>query len=176
MENGVCDSCACEEEDPRTFVGEFELRHGRLYVSDPCYGRESTNEDNSLGYIVHNAANGIWIGSIELNDEGRVVQLTAECEDLDPDICGTYFIDGVCVDSGQMGIYDYEKFLDVEHSDCMEIIEDRKDAGIVSGAGIVCMSGYGDGSYRVGVTRDVDGLARFVSVTFIYGEDEEEVS
>lgn len=161
-------------------VGSFQVTNGKLYISDPCYSRGR----DDLCATVQNVANGKWFGKVEYNNEGRVAVLIAEHEDLEHDICGTYEIEDLAVDSGQMGIYAEDKFPNSQeemgkygdtskhYGKCCKETQSKARAGIVDNYGVVSSSGYGDGGYDAAVTRDVNGLARFVGVYFILEDDE----
>jgi hypothetical protein len=174
-----------ENEDDSVLIGTFTVSSGTLIISDPCYPMDE--EHLGAMSIVLNTKNGEWEAYVTYNEEGRVAELVIYHEDLEPEILGTYESPENFVDSGQMGIFDYDAYPDCDlgqeqgeygepgfYDDCCEASDG--DAGIVRGTGVISSSGYGDGVYSAYVTRSTDGYARCVSVVFIDSDEDEEES
>jgi len=173
---------------------DFNVSSGRLFISDPSY----TPNDESLADIVGNekAKNGQWSAWCEYEEsEGRVAQLHAYIPVALNGCIREKFIT-VGVDSGQMGIFDSNKWEDSnEYSGtkfhnkfdsfgsslwydvCCNITcntdeeQENKSFGNMDG-GVVCSTGYGDGSYDCVLGFDKDDFLVSVSITFIE-EDED---
>ncbi len=166
-------------------IGSFKVSSGKLYISDPCYNR-NTNIEDPLCAIIDNVPNGKWNAQVAYNGEGRVEALIAVCDDLSAEPGDTDIVDWLCVDSGQLGIFDEAKFPQGETGDygdektfygkCCAKSLGEKSAGIVGRYGVVSTSGYGDGCYHACISRDVNGLARYVAVYFICDEEEDKDS
>jgi hypothetical protein len=181
MDNEVVDASVDDMENS-ILIGTFQVTSGALIISDPCYRTDEEHLGNMS--IVLNAKEGEWEAYVTYNEEGRVSELVVYHTDLEHEILGTYESPENFVDSGQMGIFDYDAYPDCDkgqeqgdygepgfYNDCCMTTENG--AGIVRGTGVVSLSGYGDGVYSAYVTRSLDGHARCVSVVFIEEEEDE---
>ena len=167
----------------------FRFKLGNLvHLTDPCYDApENKGEIKFDGNGLYNVpcAEGDWIATRQYSDdksinrENRVVGFTVINEDRGKKACRTKSY-RVGVDSGQFGIFDasiYDNDSDYEveggfyRTVCDITITDA--CGTVFDSGFVSSSGYGDGSYDL-VCGFVDDVLTFVSITFIYDEDEDE--
>ena len=162
----------------------FEVTSGKLVVSDPSY---------KLGTwcqcTLDDVKNGTWEMEIkhERNAEsGPISKLIAHHEDHHCRFVGEWINGNICVDSGQLGVFDYDHYkndsslkdlpepsfmYDYEGTElfyrhCCDITLSKIGAGVIP-HGCVSSSGYGDGSYVGEVFRDRDGKIVGVVVTFI---------
>lgn len=153
-------------------LGEFKVESGKLFISDPCYKR-----DIWCASAVSNTKKGTWEAYIETKDEGewgeRISGLYAIHTDYSYNEVTEYpdcdSIINLGVDSGQLGIFDYEHFRDDQQFDiyfeskfvpnsecenegdkfygaCCDITLSKLGAGVIP-YGCVSSSGYGDGMY-----------------------------
>jgi hypothetical protein len=147
-------------------IGTFEVRSGRIEVSDPCYSGGDGHRIQAL--------NGTWIGEIEMSDEGswgnRVAKLRAHREGiLTPPFS---FIGVAAVDSGQMSISDADKFHLLPGELYDTVCGKTSPAGIIEDFAVASSSGYGDGGYDIGVAKDSEGRVVAVEVVFIPDDPE----
>jgi hypothetical protein len=143
-----------------SLVGTFEIKSGRIAVSDPCYGGDKEFP----------AKKGKWLASVKMSDEGswgmRVARLMAHHEDHPVGGCRDLG-DSVGVDSGQMSISDAEICPALAHGLYDEVCQKTAPAGIVAcGLGVASSSGYGDGGYALLIAKDGD-LVVGAEVVFI---------
>ena len=141
-------------------VGEFEIRSGRIAISDPCYGGDKEFP----------AENGTWIGLIEMSDEGswgmRVKRLVAHHMGYGVESRRDYG-DSVGVDSGQMSIVDAEICPALADNLYDVVCQVTCPAGIVAaGTGVASSTGYGDGGYALKLAK-VAGKVVAAEVVFI---------
>lgn len=179
-------------------VGTFEVKSGKLVVTDPCYDRGTW----CMGTL-ENVKNGVWHAYTEHVDEGpwgkRVSKLVI-CHVDHPSDLGQRMERAnfeVGVDSGQAGFFDDAVYpigdrgedgefnKDDFYDECCHatVGEDSRspkskgtDAGIIRGAGVVSSSGFGDGSYDCLIFKNEAGEVVAAEIEFIgdYDEDEEE--
>jgi hypothetical protein len=160
-------------------VGTFEVKSGALFVSDPCY-----TKDTWCAKKLENVKNGTWIGHIEISDEGswgkRVALLSAHHSETESSSYGNLYQSfEVGVDSGQMGIFDYDAHPNetgefdgsgsLYDRICNMTCNNKNSAGVVE-HGVVSSSGFGDGGYEGRAFTDSTGKIVRVEVEFI-GED-----
>lgn len=148
-------------------LGKFEIRSGKVLVSDPCYDLDTYGE-------IDNVRKGEWVAEVSLKEcfGMRVSRLYAHHVSFP---CDNPFYEEwkeepitVGVDSGQAGIFDVDYFKnqdvakDYEYLNPDEIINKGEDdwysmccdqtlhtecdAGVIP-FGVVSSSGCGDGSY-----------------------------
>jgi len=167
-------------------LGTFEVRSGKLIVSDPCYDREIVNREKT---ILENVLNGNWVSEIVVFDEGtwgkRVGYLIANSINhiCSNDWQAEKFTVGV--DSGQVGIFDEPQYHggDDDFDDengwyrmcCNHTLGEIKYAtckiaGTIAG-GVVSSSGYGDGCYECSTIKVDD---KIVAVRIDFGLEEED--
>lgn len=166
-------------------LGTFENTSGTLVVSDPCYTL-------SVWCLIQlqNTKKGTWNAHVKYSDEGRWGTRCAEIMALhDSEKTPTWESIGVIgVDSGQAGIFDIEVFQNGAtvvprektrrpdkpwYSSCGDLTLSEVQAGVIPG-GAVASSGYGDGTYEVFVTKNIDEEIVGVLIVFIEEEDEDE--
>lgn len=173
----------------RNALGTFKVESGKVFVSDPCYSRDTDG-------MVYDAVNGDWKATATIR-EGRVSILTAVTKDKGGKWERTGLHMGV--DSGQMSIFD-NKFYRKEGDDAVitptwrehmkkDKWEDEKDGGGffyatccsltcgetngtekkggVIAHGCVSESGWGDGSYPLFVKHNKAGKVVGVKVKFM---------
>ena len=156
---------------------DINITSGKIVVSDPCYYLEDA-------VIVNNVRNGVYECFITEDRHGQIARLiinhvSHSLYKGEPDM--PYSSDA-CVDSGQMGIYDFEYFKSFENeareysdSDCMygKVCHAIATEGFdtIDDRAAVSQSGYGDGRYEVFVEYDGDEIVT-VGVTFVEDEDE----
>lgn len=166
-------------------VGEFEIKSGKVMVSDPCYNKKTWCQGT-----IDNIKKGKWIGEVVMSDEGtwgnRVAYLIAYhngCKNIDYE--SSNWIDKrfeVGVDSGQAGIFDYNDFHGGEKGNddyedrnswyrkCCDLTCNGSCSGVIEG-GIVSSSGCGDGGYKC---RVIEEKGKVVAILIDYGLMEEE--
>ncbi len=166
---------------------KFEVSSGKIIISDPCY-----TVGSGTNIILENVKNGIWKASYSTSDS-RIESLSAFCGEVRKfDCIWEELKEEIGVDSGQAGIFDLEKYRRDEFVDgkiefnrgvdepgekfyakCCDVTLSKEQVGVISG-GVVSSSGYGDGSYRCFVLKDVDGKIFGVKISFIDDEYENE--
>lgn len=148
-------------------LGTFEVKSGRLVVSDPCYSRDTWCQG-----VLENVKNGTWRafvlkGETDFGWGNRCWELIA----MHKDHCSVVpfdFMDmtikadfEVGVDSGQAGIFDEAEFRGGEDEygeggwydlACSKTLDTENHAGVMPG-GAVSSSGFGDGGYECYVTK-----------------------
>lgn len=163
---------------------KFQVESGEIHISDPCY-------DIGDGINIL-AKNGDWIAYVDFEDCGswgrRVKSLVAEFHgNSNP---ASTVESTICVDSGQAGIFDSNKFKDDDsvaglsrvhnkiicenepfYSICCDRTLSDKQWGTIPN-GCVSSSGYGDGCYPVSILKDNKGKAIRVEINFIFDEVE----
>jgi hypothetical protein len=120
MHEGNLKSLGCPK--PQT----FEVKSGAVFVSDPCY-----KLDTWCAKKLENVRNGKWLATVEYSNEGswgiRVARLVAWHSDLGTNPEALEFFESISgtlgVDSGQMSIFDYDKF----KGDSDDVSEDGSD-------------------------------------------------
>jgi hypothetical protein len=94
-------------------IGNFEIKSGKVMVSDPCYKRETWCQG-----ILDNVVEGTWDAYVKKSDEKdwgiRVAELVAVKNEYTPDSINFNQIANfqVGVDSGQAGIFDEKYYRD----------------------------------------------------------------
>lgn len=165
-------------------IGTFEVKTGKIRVSDPCYKLEA--HDHVAQTLP--AANGRWVGSVIYGPSSwgnRVHQLMAHLESSNLIGSEELLRDDVGVDSGQMSIIDLGSYPTGETGEyddptqfygrvCPLTLDTPQSSGIFDGAGIVSGSGFGDGGYPVYVRRNAEGEVTSVRVVFIDDADSED--
>lgn len=161
-------------------LGTFEVKSGKVIVSDPCYTR-GTWCAGSL-----EVPNGIWEASTEESDEGswgiRTASLIAKLKGS-KDLPWTKTNIHVGVDSGQAGIFcdsvyphgdtgDYSD-LDSFYGNVSNIDSGNGYRGGVIEGGCKSSSGYGDGGYNCFVQKDEEKIVG-IKIVFISDEEEED--
>ena len=167
----------------------FEITSGRIVISDPCY-----EVGTWCGIFNRKAKNGKWFTWVVKSDEGewgvRVKELIAKNEDYYHKHNWKPF-GSVGVESGQMSIFDRKHYKGGEgeadedggfyNKCCRETCKEfdsranKKedyDWGTVDNTGVVCASGYGDGSYDVSVIEKNNEIVA-VAIRFIEDETDE---
>jgi hypothetical protein len=172
----------------------FEIKSGKMVVSDPCY---TTNPPTWCQTILENVKNGTWVASVEIKDFGgwgeRVHWLYATHTSNERGVKSE--IGNLGVDSGQLGFFDSEFYrnddmaTDLPKSDfgenydresgdswyrsvCNLTLSDEQ-WGVMS-MGVVSTSGIGDSSYYGEVERNEMGEVVSIIVYFLSDEDDED--
>ena len=170
----------------------FTIESGKICVSDPCYNKGTWCAAWDL-----EAQTGVWNCEVIKSYEGlwgeRVKEINAIAGEIYPEGCIPIDLPwkklefDIGVDSGQCGIFDYEKYPDGENTGeyedensfygkCCNLTlpeDDSKEPFGVLENGIVSSSGFGDGSYIMyGLYEENREKLIGVKVIFI---DEEEV-
>lgn len=179
----VYNGLTSEEDAMRNALGTFKVESGKVFVSDPCYSRDTDG-------MVYDAVNGDWKATATIR-EGRVSILTAVTKDKGGKWERTGLHMGV--DSGQMSIFDnrfYKKDSEGKGkcSPTWEYMEKDRDDGAFYGAcctltcgetngtekqggvlehGCVSSTGWGDGSYPLFVKLNKAGKVVGVKVKFM---------
>ena len=158
-------------------LGSFELSQPELLISDPRYKPGTW----CAGTV--KARPGNWVCEVIIGPTSwftRVKLLRARHESVTDEVYGLDFTDSgidVGVDSGQCGLFDAEKyekdaFVDSAYEKLCDItLGSELSGGIIPGrSGVVCLSGFGDGSYSALVHRNADGEAIGIQLVFISDE------
>jgi hypothetical protein len=164
-------------------IGNFNVTSSKLVVSDPCYDRNVWCRGELTG-----VQNGQWDAFAIISDEDdwgmRVAELfirhesRPDLEDIDADRCVEFTVG---VDSGQAGFFcdslypqgdtgDYDEPASFYGKACNATLGDHGD--IIDDAGVVCSSGFGDGSYDCYVHID-DETGKIVAAAIVFINDEE---
>jgi hypothetical protein len=139
------------------FIGQVKFENGQIFCSDPCYHYD-------LAGYKDFAKIGTYNVYIEQQDFGKwgirntsLIVLHSDFEIDSKDIFLDY-AKSICVDSGTMGIYDYDYFKNTHNDEQVReewykknVLSwcDKKEWYITDEKGIVCTSGFGDGSYPI---------------------------
>lgn len=169
-------------------VGEIKLKE-KVYVTDPCYRAGTWCQK-----LLDNVFPGTYKCFVVIADEDswghrvaelHVVESTVYdgCMDLrdityDPEPVNCV----IGVDSGQCGIFDadyYEEHQpDNDYDDLnswyRKVCELTRNAGVIDGLGVACMSGYGDGAYDLWTAKDDDNKVFAMKVAFIINDEDDE--
>lgn len=163
------------------YIGNFEVLSGEVIVTDPCYDIKSGERLK--------AKNGVYKVSIE-EEDGVISKLILAHTDFSPygHSYTTKEIYELGVDSGQMSVFDIEKYkkddwifeekypLDIEDNFygacCYITLHSEENAGTLK-YGAVCCSGYGDGDYDGFAKINEQGEVEYIEISFV-GEDEEQ--
>ena len=160
--------------------GEFEVKSGKIHVSDPCYEYDANDKTGVLN--LKDVVNGKYFAKVTVDKVYKdIASLTAYHEkyfDVEPD----FLIGTIGVDSGQAGIFDLKYYaenqggefgdLDSFYGLACSLTLSKEQGGIMNYAGVVSSSGCGDGEYEVYVgTNDIGEI---VSVKIIFIEHDEE--
>ena len=158
-------------------LGTFEITAGAMYATDPCYNRETTQDT-----LLTNVANGRWSASVLVEDEGgawggRNSVIYAHLANAAPDWAFN-FVEvpdfEVGVDSGQAGFFDAARYVGGDDEAFYDQVCELTLEGICAGVidfGAVSSSGYGDGSYRCFVAKNLQG--EIVAAKIVFIEEEE---
>lgn len=147
----------------------FEVKSGRIQISDPCYDG---------GTYEFPSKNGKWLAKAEVVDLGgwgrRIGKILVHHEGFSPvgqSLEPKEILVGV--DSGQMGVYDALSFGGGDDRDfyetCCNATLSPKSHGYIKG-GFVTSSGVGDGAYD-GTVWCEKGKAVAVEIVFLTDED-----
>ena len=176
------------EELGTHMVGNIELKK-HVYVTDPCYDTMMT----WCQKLLDNVAPGTYRCFVVVSDEGNCGHRVAELHVIlnkvfdkygelseipyDPEPLNCY----IDIDSGQCGIFDANYYEEHQPDDdygnknswYRRVCDLTNNAGIIDGLGVVCASGYGDGSYDLWVAKDDDGNVVAMKVVFINDEEDD---
>lgn len=161
-------------------LGTFEVKSGRLIVSDPCYDRD-------VKCIVEGVANGTWDAAITLEYDSVAELSVAK---VGSKITRDQVIEpvkfDVGVDSGQVCIVDEEVYpqgdpgevddLTTFYGRACQSTEIELGDIIENQRGVNVRSGDGDGTYEAFVARDKDDRIVALRVVFIEEDCGEEMS
>jgi hypothetical protein len=153
-------------------LGIVNVTSGKIVVGDPCY-------DNNGDYETLAAVNGVWLAHINVNtNTKRVTSLVLQHSFTKPDP-GYDTLTHLGVDSGQMAFFDAKSYRvdkmaegmtlpkwcnakrlreegkgEKFYGACCDLTYSEKDdrkGGNFKEVGVVCSSGWGDGSYPLNV-------------------------
>lgn len=167
------------------YYGAFTVTSDQLRVTDPCY------EYDSIGGVTFDGVKqGKWYTHAVIVDREdgwgtRVASLRAIHEDYSdnfvPGLPYNSYKPPIAVDSGQAGIYDYQKYPNREGQYKDDFYQKNCDltlsenyGGLVDNMGVVTSSGYGDGRYLLYYDINSDKKVIAVEIIFINNEDEED--
>lgn len=155
-------------------IGTIQLNN-KVIVSDPCY-----NTDTWCTVRFNTVLPGTYICKVRFYNNTtwgkRVKELFIVHESLkDRHRSLRYeYAGNACVDSGQMGIFDYDYFEKVNENEetkdrwyneiCKTTL--KYDYGIFDNLSVVSSSGYGDGSYQVFANWSKNDI-RAIKIVFI---------
>lgn len=182
-------------------TGKFKL-NGKAVISDPCYSLDSGNVIKNVWPGIYHAFQrectaGVWgrrvsrLIAVHENFLGAVRYDASDKDDLETFFSGVTCEEGedAGVDSGQMGIYDYDYFRQNESqrdyhnpSDWYRRVCDTTTGatgGVIDSRCAVSSSGCGDGCYRTLIFRDKK-TRKAVAFAIDFGleyddEDEEDI-
>ena len=172
--------------------------NSKVIITDPCYGLKDY-PNPSTNIILDNVKAGTYLTNIHYSAEGswgnRVAALEIIHADCNPfkepiEVVNLDLIEcigSVCVDSGQMGIYDYDYYKSVSNEDGVDnnwydeickLTLSQEMSGTKDDLCVVSSTGYGDGDYNVYIGI-VNGEVAYIGIIFIDDcldelEDEEE--
>lgn len=164
-------------------IGDFQVKSGKLRVTDPCYGRGTW-----CAGVLENVKNGTWRADIYVTEHtggwgarNAVLRVWhVDFLDRTPWQRATF---EVGVDSGQAGFFDDACFPDdpgdyepgtFYEKVCKLTLETEEQAGIVEDFGVVSSSGYGDGGYTCLYSTAPDGQIVCAEIVFIREEEEDD--
>lgn len=145
------------------FVGQFNVKSGKLRISDPCYDKKTW-----CSGIIEDVKNGVWEAYVKLEEnENRVSELLVIHKNITKTaLKNSNWIEqdiDVGVDSGQCGFFDEDFYPEEKTEDddsfygkICDITLSRYYGTIDFGA--VSSSGYGDGSYLCYTIDNKDGV------------------
>lgn len=173
--------------------------NSKVIITDPCYGLKDY-PNPSANIVLDNVKAGIYKTNTHHSDEDmwgtRVAALEIIHEDYNPlkesievvNLDLVECIGSVCVDSGQMGIYDYDYYKSVSNDDGVDdnwydeickLTLSQEMSGTKDDLCVVSSTGYGDGDYNVYIGT-VNNEVVYIGIIFIgddfdeFLEDEEE--
>jgi hypothetical protein len=181
-------------------LGKWDNESGIVLVTDPCYDKPQSNEGGyfAASAIIYNAVKGQWNSMIIQADleiwgphNAKLITWHTALGDgssLDKiALAETEF--APCVDSGQLGIFDYSEYPDGdtgEYGDidsfygkcCDYTINTREAAHIMifnrKYIGVVSRSGCGDGMYPCYIHKNEQGQVDIIAVDFLPDYDDAE--
>lgn len=164
----------------------------KVIITDPCYGiQDYPNPHTKL--VLDNVKAGTYQTNIHYSDESgwgnRVAALEIIHADYNPfndsievvNLDLVECIGSVCVDSGQMGIYDYDYYKSVSNDDGVDdnwydeickLTLSQEMSGTKDNLCVVSRTGYGDGDYNVYIGT-VNGEVAYIGIIFIDDELDE---
>lgn len=158
----------------------------KVIITDPCYGLKAY-PNPSTNIVLDNVKAGTYQTNIHYSDEGswgnRVAALEIIHADCNPfndsiEVVNLDLVDcigSVCVDSGQMGIYDYDYYKSVSNDDGVDdnwydeickLTLSQEMSGTKDDSCVVSRTGYGDGDYDVYIGT-VNGEVAYIGIIFI---------
>ncbi|XWV24803.1 hypothetical protein QJ856_gp0980 [Tupanvirus deep ocean] len=165
-------------------LGSFDVDSGKILISDPCYDFDISKYDTepdswNLNLFLDNVLNGQWDSWIVPDKEtDRNAQLICanhnKHNNLDELLLQKEWevLDSIiCVDSGQVGIYDLNYYGENNNNDewykinCNTTSNTHHGAGTIF-HGVVSSSGYGDGMYDCHLLK-IDGVVTAIRIIFI---------
>ena len=162
---------------------QFKVESGKICVSDPCYDKGTRCAAWDL-----DAQRGLWNCEVIKEYFGtfgeKVKELICIVEDYDQKNTKWKKLEyDIGVDSGQCGIFDYDKYPDGStgkyedlnsfYGKCCKItLNDKEPYGVLD-FGVVSSSGFGDGSYDLYVLYD-DNEENLVGVRVVFIDDDDE--
>jgi hypothetical protein len=179
-------------------LGKFQCDNGKLFVTDPCYSRE-TIETGRIGVTLDAVKTGVWwaVFRNSVTYPERVAELSIIHESIYPPTeplkLDKYEQDGwwgLGVDTGQAGFFaqkhypegdvtgDYDDRSTFYGMCCFITCDTPNRAGIIAsspttGCGVVSSSGWGDGLYDLYLSKDDDGNVCAARIDFLVDEREE---
>ena len=161
-------------------LGTFEVKSGKLHISDPCY--EYDENDKICVLTLKDVLNGKYIAKISIESKYNDVESLTIYHEKYSEVEPNFLMGTIGVDSGQAGIFDlkyYEKNQGGEFGDlnsfyglACSLTLSKEQGGIMNYAGVVSSSGCGDGEYEVYV--GANDIGEIVSVKIIFIEHDEE--
>lgn len=148
-------------------VGSFQVTSSRILISDPCY----ENYSSRCSGIIE-VPNGKW-NAYYVRERNITKELTVVHSDYAYDLFFNWEICNFscCVDSGQLGFYDWLEF---NHQYDYDKFCDLTSSKIETGTneyGVVTSSGYGDGDYKCYTYHEDNNV---VAIKVVFDEEYEE--
>ena len=185
-------------------VKVFEVRSGKLLVSDPCYGdaefaRFPTQIRDGIALVDAPCPVGLWRTVAFMKETeafGRIInRIVAWHSDSLVEMIGAETLIGgrfetmewpwhqhpisVCADSGKIGIGDASRPRGEQDMidwmhEAHNVFENEAFFGILDETTVICASGPGDGDYTLDTITDTEGRIVAVQVEFASEEDDED--
>ena len=162
-------------------LGNFKVNSGKVIITDPCY---KVYDDS----VILDVVKGTWTAYVDYNNDGRVANLVVVNERYDHskrlyEYNFEYITDDLGVDSGQMGVFDYDFYPSDPRSEENEevfygkicyITSNEDGGGVIESFGAVSSTGYGDGAYSLYGAKHTDGNYYAFYIEFISDDEDED--
>ena len=173
-------------------VGNFNISSSKTVISDPCYSRTL---DSGITYL-DKVKNGLWHGVVKILDKKQTQGWGERNTELLVVHHDSLFIKSpkwskhktkIGVDSGQVGIFCNSLYphTEIDSEDCNSetsfygqcckaTLKTKHSCDIVGNKGIVSSSGFGDGEYKLFVSKNNNEEIIAIKIVFIDSKDLQE--